>query len=126
MHMKRVIKYPCQSVFAVTNKRSSLETVAEKINQFLESSNQPARYKAITNLEDNSVDIFEISSEALVAKIKLDYVDSTAKRGKFRRATEEEIKQDIPLYVRETYTADIKKQVPVVKKVLDIVKDLDV
>ena len=115
--MKRYVR-------ATTHKKSSLDETVTSINNFL-TQEEESRYLAKANYSENCVDIIEKSSYVLVSQILLKYEKDNVKRGKFRRATQDEIERGVPMYVREVYETEVYKQVPIIDKIKSIARVLN-
>lgn len=115
--MKRV-------VFSDTNKRSALEAFLPKVEAELESRFD-GEYVALVDTGNDCISIRERSKGGpVVAELKLATEDSEVTRSKFRRATDEDIRRGLPLYVREKYQTTVKKRVPELKEIINIVDKL--
>lgn len=111
--MKRVIR-------CVSNKKKSVEQFANKFNNL-----GIQRYSARYNESQNVVEIID-SKGRVVTEIVLDTQDVEVNRRKFRKATDEEIKDPrIQKYVVEKYTAHTDKQntdVAIIKDVMNKIR----
>ena len=111
--MKRVIR-------CVSNKKKSGQKFVKEFN---ESGIQ--RYVARYNASQNVVEIVD-NKGRVVTEIILDTQDAEVNRRKFRKATDEEIKDPkIQKYVVEKYTAHTDKQntdVAIIKDVMNKIR----
>lgn len=111
--LKRVIR-------CVSNKKKSGEQFATKFNNL-----GIQRYSARYNESQNVVEIID-GKGRVVTEIILDTQDVEVNRRKFRKATDEEIKDPkIQKYVVEKYTAHTDKQntdVAIIKDVMNKIR----
>lgn len=113
--MKRIV--------AVTNKRKSLEKFANHLKSTVYT---PGVYNVIPNLEDNTVDVYEVTesgaTKKIIARYTLDTTEDKEQRYKYRKATQNDINSGAPLFVKEPYTAYTNKQIPQPKRVDTVIR----
>lgn len=99
--MKRISKV----ITAASNKRKSLEAAAQQLAKIY----QQPMYEVHVNIEQNRIQI--LKDNEVATEVTLKTIEKDKQGRKFRRATEEDIHNGLPLYVPEKYMTKTQEQI---------------